>query len=103
MIANAAVDIWEAEGVRPVPKYEDDLKPFRFPSPSGLFRDGNFLYDYDKDEMLSRISSLCIPWHKEKCDNLFAFITTFIGYQWDIPNKLVSLPEPKRGKFYGRV
>jgi len=103
MIANAAVDIWEAEGVRPVPKYEDDLKPFRFPSPSGTFHDGDFLYDYDKNEMLSRISSLGIPWHEEKCDNLFAFITTFIGYRWDIPKKLVSLPEPKRKKFYERV
>jgi len=103
MIANAAVDIWEAEGVCPVPKYEDDLKPFRFPSPSGRFCDGDFFYDYDREEMLRRISPLCIPWHAEKCDNPFAFITTFIGLRWDIPNKLVSLPEPKRKKFYERV
>jgi len=103
MIANAAVDILEAEGVRPVQKYEDDLKSFRFPSPLGRFRDGDFLYDYDKDEMLGRMSPLCIPWHKEKCDSAFTFVTTFIGYRWDIPNKLVSLPEPKRYKFYERV
>src|SRR6266567_2615718 len=103
MIANAVVDIWEAEGVCPVQKFEDDLKPFRFPSPSGRFRDGDFLYDYDKDEILARVAPLCVPWHKEKCDNSFAFITTFIGYRWDIANKLVSLPDPKRRKFHERV
>ncbi|EDR04694.1 uncharacterized protein LACBIDRAFT_304015 [Laccaria bicolor S238N-H82] len=42
MIANAVVDIWRAEGVFPVPKYEDDLKAFRFPSPLGPFVDGEF-------------------------------------------------------------
>ena len=103
MIANAAADIWDAEGVHPVPKYEDDLKPFRFPSPSGRFCDGDFLYNYDKEEMLHCVSSLRIPWHEEKCDNNFSFITIFIGYQWDIPNKLVSLPDPKQKKIYNHV
>jgi hypothetical protein len=28
MIANAVVDIWQAEGVKPILKYEDDLKIF---------------------------------------------------------------------------
>lgn len=103
MIANAIVDIWDAEGVRPVPKYEDDLKPFRSPTPNGPFVDGEYHYDYDHDEMLRQISSLCVPWHEEKGDKTFAFVTTFIGYLWDIPQKLVSLPEPKRRKFHERV
>ena len=103
MIANAVVDIWRAEGVFPVPKYEDDLKAFRFPSPSSLFVDGDFHYDYDRDEMLRRISSLGVPWHDEKGDERFSFVTTFIGFLWDIPQKLVSLPEGKRNKFRHRV
>ena len=103
MIANAVVDIWRAEGVFPVPKYEDDLKAFRFPSASGLFIDGDFRYDYDRSEMLCRISSLGVPWHDEKGDECFSFVTTFIGFLWDIPQKLVSLPEGKRNKFHQRV
>jgi len=103
MIANAAVDIWEAEGIHPISKYEDDLKIFRFPSPSGPFSDGDFHYDYDTAEALRRISPLGIPWHRDKCDDSFSFVTTFIGYLWDLPNKLVGLTEPKRDKFYRRV
>jgi len=103
MIVNAVVDIWEGEGVFPVPKYEDDLKVFRIPSASGTFVEGNFCYDYDHAKILRRIESLGISWHEEKGDDNFTFITTFIGFQWDIPQKLVSLPEAKRLKFHERV
>lgn len=103
MIANAAVDIWECEGVFPVPKYEDDLKVFRYPTPNGPFVDGDFTYGYDKREMLSRIRTLAIPWHEEKGDDSFTFITTFIGFLWDIPRKLVGLTDEKRLKFRDRV
>ena len=103
MIANAVVDIWQAEGVFPVPKYEDDLKVFRIPSQTGPFRDGDFSYDYDHAEMLHRIHPLGVPWHDEKGDDHFLFITTFISFHWDIPQKLVSLPEEKRLKFHERV
>ena len=103
MIANAVVDIWDAEGVSPVSKYEDDLKVFRTPSQTGTFRDGDFLYDYDRAEMLRRILPLGVPWHDEKGDDLFLFITTFIGFRWDIPQKLVTLPDEKRLKFLERV
>jgi hypothetical protein len=101
--ANAAIHIWAAEGVAPVPKYEDDLNAFRFPSLTGTFIDGAYSYDYDRAEMLRRIAPLDIPWHEEKGDEAFKFITTFIGFQWDIPNKLVSLTDEKRFKFLERV
>ena len=103
MIANAVVDIWKAEGVFPIPKYEDDLKVFRIPSSTSTFHDGNFSYDYDRSEMLRRIAPLGVPWHDEKGDDHFLFVTTFIGFRWDIPRKLVSLPDDKRLKFHERV
>jgi len=53
--------------------------------------------------MLCRISSLGVPWHDEKGDECFSFVMTFIGFLWDIPQKLVSLPEGKRNKFHQRV
>ena len=103
MIANAIVDIWQAEGVTPILKYEDDLKIFRYPVAAGIFHEDGFRYDYDRDEALSRISSLLVPWHKDKGDLFFSYITNFIGFRWDLPGKTVSLPEEKRLKFYNRV
>lgn len=103
MAANGAIDILRGEGVYPVPKYEDDLKVFRTPVSGGTFFDAGFSYAYDKEEMLRRIAPLGIPWHEEKGDDAFTFVTTFIGFLWDIPNKTVSLPEPKREKFFHRV
>jgi len=103
MIANAVVDIWKAEGIFPVPKYEDDLKVFHVPSPTGPFHDSDFSYNYDCTEMLCRIAPLGVPWHEEKSDDHFLFVTTFISFQWDIPRKLVSLPNDKHLKFHERV
>ena len=103
MIVNAVIDIWRAEGVFPVPKYEDDLKAFQFPSPLGSFVDGDFSYNYDQSGMLCHISSLGVPWHDEKGDKCFSFVTTFIGFLWDIPRKLVSLLEGKRNKFHQHI
>jgi hypothetical protein len=103
MIGNAIVDIWQAEGVRPILKYEDDLKIFRYPVVDGVFHQDGFQYDYDRDEALSRISSLRVPWHKDKGDPAFLSVTNFIGFRWDLPEKQVSLPEEKRLKFLNRV
>jgi hypothetical protein len=103
MIANALVDIWRAEGVHPVPKYEDDLSPFRFPTPNGRFTEGEYRYDYDCTEILRRVSPLSVPWHEEKGNRTFTSITTFIGFLWDMERKTVSLPENQHRKFHERV
>lgn len=103
MIGNAMVDIWKAEGVTPILRYEDDLKVFRYPVRARSFHQDGFKYDYDCDEALSCISPLHVPWHKDKGDSTFLFITNFIGFCWDFPNKCVSLPEEKRLKFHNRV
>ena len=103
MIGNAIVDIWQAEEVKPVLKYEDDLKVFRSPTSSGTYYQDGFSYDYDRAAALSCIAPLQVPWHEEKGDSDFVFITDFIGFHWDIPNRRVSLPEGKRLKFLNRV
>jgi len=103
MIANAMVDIWIAEGVKPVLKYEDDLNILRYPIPDGTFIDGQYRYAYDRDEILHRIAPLRVPWHPEKGDPYFSSTTTFIGMLWDLDNRRVSLPEQKRKKFLRRV
>src|ERR1700678_1666149 len=55
MIGNAIVDIWQALGVRPTFKYEDDLKIFRQPLSAPTTADsGNNIpeYGYDRDQAL---------------------------------------------------
>jgi len=95
MIANAALDIWEGEGVSPVLKYEDDLNAFHYPSAHGTFINGGLRYDYDQTEILKRIRHLGILWHEEKGDVSFTPIMTFISFLWDIPAQQVSLPTIK--------
>jgi hypothetical protein len=103
MIANAAVDIWMAEGIKPILKYEDDINVFRYPVKNGPFKDGSFTYNYDRTEALRRISSLTIPWHPKKGDPFFSSKTTFIGMYWDLDTHRVSLPEKKWLKFLRQV
>ena len=95
MIGNAVVDIWAMEGVGPVCKYEDDLKVFRVPAHGAPFHEGVYSYSYDRDECIRRISELGVPWHPTKGDLYFLFVTDYIGFCWDIPQCLVSLPPPK--------
>jgi len=64
MIANAAMDIWEAEGVGPIVKYEDDVSVFRIPTAEIPGADGSsshYTYPYDRSSAVERISSLNIP------------------------------------------
>ena len=68
MITNLVVDIWDAEGVSPASKYEDDLKVFHTSSQTGTFCDGDFLYDYNHAEMLCCILPLGVSCHDEKGD-----------------------------------
>jgi hypothetical protein len=103
MIANALVDIWMAEGVKPILKYEDDINVFRFPVPDGIFVDGPCRYHYDRLEVLRRVSLLGVPWHPDKGDPFFSSLSVFIGMLWDLNSHRVSLPEKKRLKFLRRV
>jgi hypothetical protein len=106
MIANAAMDIWYYEGIRPVVKYEDDVNVFRFPFEGGGQQpDGSFTpysYPYNRIDAMNRISNLNIPWHPDKGQD-FSPSFTYIGFFWDIENKQVCLPEEKRIKFLTRT
>lgn len=104
-IANAAVDIWEAEtgNDNRLFKYEDDINMFRYPNAAGPFHEGPYSYLHDRDSVMSLIGELGIPWHPKKTGTHFLFIFTFIGFKWDLPLRRVSLPEQKRLKYLMRV
>jgi hypothetical protein len=103
-VANAVVDIWQACGVEPTLKYEDDLIAFRVrllsPADNLSPFDG---YGYDSTEAARRIAPLNVPWQWEKMDGVFSANVTYIGFEWDIDSKTVRLPEKKRLKFRERV
>ena len=103
MISNTIVDIWAKEGVAPVCKYEDDLKIFHFPIDNAPFHNGDYSYLYDRNECIRHIMDLHVPWHPDKGDLYFLFVTDYIGFQWDIPWHLVSLPPHKHLKFLEHV
>jgi len=103
MIGNAIVDIWIAEGVRPILKYEDDLAAFRIPTLLGRHTEGQHTYAYDRADMLDVISSLKVPWHPDKGMKAFASSLVFLGLLWNLEHRQVSLPENKRLKFLSRV
>jgi hypothetical protein len=117
-ISHAVVDIWQAEGVGPIPLYEDDLAAFRAPiadtprrpSPAPIpYRPPALstlstppVFAYDRIGALERIKSTKTPWHPIKGQD-FTPTFVYIGYTWDIKNQTVSLPEKKQLKFLRRV
>jgi len=103
MIANAVVDIWTAQGIGPILKYEDDLAVFRTPTSDGRHSEGSYWYAYDQPDALNIITPLKVPWHPDKGTKASASHLVFIGLLWDLNNRRVSLPENKRLKFLSRV
>ncbi|KAJ3567307.1 hypothetical protein NP233_g6448 [Leucocoprinus birnbaumii] len=103
MIANAIIDIWRAEGVHPVAKYEDDNCVLRVPVPSSPFKSNGYFYAYDKSSALATITSLKVPWHPDKGTPAFHHIVEYLGLGWDLRRRLVYLPEKKRLKHLRRV
>jgi hypothetical protein len=49
------------------------------------------------------IAPLRVPWHPTKTGLRFAYTMVFIGFFWDLIDRRVSLPDPKRLKFLMRV
>ncbi|KAJ8503034.1 hypothetical protein ONZ45_g11221 [Pleurotus djamor] len=96
-IANAALDIWRELGVGPICKWADDMVVFRSPIPGT-----KDVYEYDRPEALRRIEDLNIPWHPEKGQD-FAPQFTYVGLDWDLNRKAVSLPPTKRDSFLQRL
>ena len=82
--------------------WADDFIFWRFPitpSPSGPW-----LYSYDESLIWSVADSLGWPWSKKpgKCIP-FASSFKYVGFEWDLVHKTVSLPKQKRLKFLAKL
>ena len=105
-VADAIVDIWHTLGVGPFIKWVDDFNGFCYPSESGSFcnlSDGVlYQYDYDLESMKAMIGPLGVPWHSSK-GSPFGDTFAYVGFEWNIPRKSVSLSPTKREKHLSKI
>ena len=105
-VADATVDIWHSLRVGPVIKWVDDFNVFRYATEQGLFAgiSNNVLYryDYDLSHIKAMIAPLGIPWHTSK-GSPFGDHFSYVGFDWDLISKTVSLSPSKREKHLAKV
>ncbi|CAA7271031.1 unnamed protein product [Cyclocybe aegerita] len=105
-VADAIVDIWHALNVGPVIKWVDDFNVFRHPSSGGPFLDVSaatlYRYDYDLDYIKAMIAPLGVPWHDTK-GSPFGDTFSYVGFEWNLPQKTVYLTLAKREKHRTKV
>lgn len=82
--------------------WADDFTFWRYPitpSPSGPW-----LYSYDESLIWNVADTLGWPWSKKpgKCVP-FASKFKYVGFEWDLVSKSVSLPDSKREKFLAKL
>ena len=106
-LADALVDILDNHGIHPVVKWVDDFSIFCYPSQEMSLEQElsvlpSYSYPYDLDDVRNATRDLNVPWHKTKGQD-FAFRLRYVGFDFDIIQKTVTLPQEKRLKFKRRV
>jgi len=104
-VGDATVDIFYSLRIHPVIKWVDDFNIFRFPSLAGPYTSTEFpslRYEYDLPLIKFLTAPLGIPWHREKGQD-FSSQFPYLGFQWDLTHKTVSIPEKKRIKHHFRL
>ena len=97
-VADAFVALIKHYGVDEVIKWVDDLAFFRYAHPTTSAS----LYSYDSRLIFKVASHLGLPWKLEKHTD-FSATFRYLGFHWDLLNKLVSLPTDKASKFLNRL
>jgi hypothetical protein len=103
-VVDAIVDILQAVGISPVPKWGDDLFPIRFPieSVTEIDKSVSYKYSYDLAFFKNTLAPLCVPWHASKWND-FSSKPVYLGLVWDFGNRTVALAEPKREKYLNKL
>jgi hypothetical protein len=98
--------IWYRGNLMPTDKWEEFGEDMKFPL-ADLGQDAqksahDNLFTYSMDDIDKLSQRLGIPWEKEK-DQPFDTKTTFIGLEWDLQQKRVSIPDKKRLKYLNEI
>ena len=105
-VADATVDVLDACKITPVFKWVNDFNIMHelcglAMCSNGLF---HYFYAYDLADIIRCTDRLDIPWHPiEKKGHGFAFLVTYVGFNWDLDVWAMSLPELKCEKYAARV
>jgi hypothetical protein len=59
-------------------------------------------YAYSLEDVDNVTAELGVPWERSK-DVPFSKIVPFIGFDWDLDRKTVSLQEKKKGRYFSAV
>lgn len=86
-------------GIEFIAKWVDDIIPTRIPTGRGP---SGFIYSVSFDDIRQVLADLGWPLSATKILN-FSTLIRYIGFDWDLAAKRVSLPEHKRLKFLLRV
>lgn len=98
-VADALVRIFKGRGIVDILKWVDDFIFFRY----GKRRpDGSFEFNYDADLIWNLGKKLGWPWAPEKFMP-FATTFTYIGFSWDLVQKLVQVPPKKKTKYLLKI
>lgn len=87
-------------GVQALVKWVDDFVFFRYPI--GRSPNGDWIYSYTEELIWSIAKELGWPWSLEKFVP-FSYSFTYIGFDWSLENKTVSLPDKKRTKYLNKL
>jgi hypothetical protein len=104
-VADFIIDVLQRHGFGPGQKWVDDVIEFSFPSGDGVAVDGvttPYTYPYEIEDVVEASTCFGIPWHKDKMQ-AFGFLLIYLSFLWNLPDKSVSLPEPKRLRFKVKV
>lgn len=98
-VADTIVHIYLSKGIDTLLKWVDDFIFFRYPHYQS---DRTLYYNYSEDLIWSIAQDLRWPWALEK---FVSFSSTFgyIGFQWSLESKTVSLPTVKHEKYLGKL
>ncbi|SJK99619.1 uncharacterized protein ARMOST_02927 [Armillaria ostoyae] len=105
-VADALNDVLNAAGIPGVFKWVDDHNILRSPIAQRTLDNGDVQYSYDFDlQTIFDISQpLGILWHDVSVKGHdFQYVTSYVGFMWDIAEKRVYLSGKKREKYLKKV
>ncbi|RDB24632.1 hypothetical protein Hypma_008188 [Hypsizygus marmoreus] len=100
LVADAIVFIYLNKGIDALIKWVDDFIFFRYRR--GFKSDGSPVFAYDESLIWSIADDLGWPWAPDKFVP-FSTSFTYIGFNWSIEEKTVSLPDHKHAKYLAKL
>ena len=99
-VADALMRIFRFKGIEDLLKWVDDFIFFRY----GIRRnkEGEWEYKYTEKIIWDIAAELGWPWAPEKFV-AFRQVFTYLGFEWDLSNKTVCLPEVKKTKYLTKL